>query len=341
MSASRIDPLPPWRPQDILSICVKAVSAWFDHNASSLGAALAYYTLFSIAPILIIAVAIAGYVFGPDSAQTQVFAQLQSLIGDAGAKAISDLVVNAHYSDKKGLAAALGVVTLIIGATSVFGELQNALDRVWQTPPQTKAAGWWRFVRGRVLSVGMVLGVGFLLLVSLVASAALAAFGGWLGTFFPQLEIVLPLLDVILSIAMTVLLFGLIYKYVPRETISWRDVWIGAGVTALLFTIGKLLIGLYIGKSSFNSAYGAAGSLIVLLLWIYYSAQTFLLGAEFTRVFAYEHGSRCSRRTQRPDSQSVQPSQVGQPKQATQIDQADRDGPNSVSRRQIRGTQIR
>ena len=281
-----------WDARAVLDICVKSVTAWFDHNAASLGAALAYYTLFSVAPILIIAVAIAGYVFGADTAQGQVLAQLQALIGEAGAKAVSDLVSNAHYSDKRGLAAALGVITLVVGATSVFGELQTALDRVWQTPPQADSVGWWRFVRSRVLSIGMVLGVGFLLLVSLVASAALAAFGGWLGEFMPQLQIVLPLLDLGLSLGMTVLLFALIYKYVPRESIPWNDVWIGATVTALLFTVGKLLIGFYIGKSSFNSAYGAAGSLIVLLVWIYYSAQIFLLGAEFTRVFAYEHGSR-------------------------------------------------
>ena len=292
MSAVELEASPPWRFKDVATICYKAVSAWFDHNASSLGAALAYYTLFSVAPILIIAVAIAGYVFGADAAQSQVFTQLQALIGEAGARAIGDLVSNAHYSDKKGLAAALGVVTLVVGATSVFGELQNALDRVWQTPPEKKPAGWWRFARGRVLSIGMVFGVGFLLLVSLLASAGLAAFGDWLGVFLPSLKIVLPILDLCLSFGMTVLLFGLIYKYVPRESIPWSDVWTGAAVTALLFTVGKSLIGLYIGKSSFNSAYGAAGSLIVLLVWIFYSAQIFLLGAEFTRVFAYEHGSR-------------------------------------------------
>lgn len=253
---------------------------------------MAFYTLFSVAPILIIAVAIAGYVFGADTAQTQVLSQLQALIGNAGAAAIRELLSSAHYSDKKGLAAAVGVVTLVVGATSVFGELQNALERIWQTPRPTEDVGWWRFIRGRVLSVGMVFGVGFLLLVSLVASAALAAFGGWLGTFLPQLEIVLPVLDVVFSLGMTVLLFALIYKYVPRESVPWGDVWIGATVTALLFTIGKSLIGLYLGKSSFSSAYGAAGSLIVLLLWIYYSAQIFLLGAEFTHVFAYQYGSR-------------------------------------------------
>jgi membrane protein len=276
----------------LAAICVKAVKAWFDHNASSLGAALAYYTLFSIAPILIIATAIAGYLFGADTAQAEVLGQLESLIGAAGASAVRDLLMSAHYSDKRGLAAAAGLITLVIGATSVFSELQNALERIWQTPAPTQAVGWWRFMRGRVLSVGMVLGVGFLLLVSLVASAVLAAFGGWLGAYLPQLKILLPVLDLVLSVGLAVLLFAMIYKYVPRESIPWSDVWIGAGVTAVLFSAGKALIGLYLGKSSFNSAYGAAGSLIVLLLWIYYSAQIFLLGAEFTRVFAYEHGSR-------------------------------------------------
>jgi membrane protein len=271
------------------------VTSWFDHNASSLGAALAFYTIFSVAPILIIALAIAGYVFGPETAQTELLSQLRALIGDAGAMAIRELLSSAHYSDKKGVAAAIGIVTLVVGATSVFGELQNALNRVWQARPESKgvgSAGWLRFVRSRVLSVGMVLGVGFLLLVSLLASAALAAFGGWLGAYLPQLEIVLPVADLLVSFGMAVLLFALIYRYVPSESIPWGDVWIGATVTALLFTIGKYLIGVYLGKSSFNSAYGAAGSFVILLLWIYYSAQIFLLGAEFTRAFAYEYGSR-------------------------------------------------
>jgi membrane protein len=282
----------PWRWRDIVDIVTESVTAWFDHNASSLGAALAFYTLFSVAPVLIIAVAIAGYFFGAATAQTEILSQLQALTGDAGAAAIRELLLSAHYSDQRGLAAILGVVTLVVGATSVFGELQNALERIWQTPKPAREVGWWRFARGRVLSVGMVLGVGFLLLVSLVVSAGLAAFGGWLGTYLPTLRIVLPLLDLTLSFAMTVLLFAMIFKYVPREAIPWGDVWVGATVTAVLFTVGKTLIGVYLGKSSFNSAYGAAGSLIVLLLWIYYSAQVFLLGAEFTRVFAYGHGSR-------------------------------------------------
>jgi membrane protein len=257
-----------------------------------MGAALAFYTLFSIAPILVIALAVAGYVSGPQVAETQVLDQLSALIGNTGADAISDLLQSAHYSDKKGLAAAMGIITLVVGATSVFAELQNTLDRIWNTPKEKNAVAWWQFIRRRVLSIGLVLGVGFLLLVSLVASAALAGLESLIGSFMAQWNLILPVLDFTVSFAMTSLLFAMIYKYVPREPLAWGDVWIGAVVTALLFTIGKYLIGIYLGKSSFNSAYGAAGSLVVLLLWIYYSAQIFLLGAEFTRAVTYEYGSR-------------------------------------------------
>jgi membrane protein len=282
-----------WRFRTIGSVVYKAISAWFDHNAPSMGAALAFYTLFSIAPILVIAMAVAGAVFGPKVAETQVLAQLSALIGSTGADAIRDLLLNAHYSDKKGFAAAIGIITLLVGATSVFAELQYALDRIWDTPKKRNAV-WWQLIRGRLLSIGLVLGVGFLLLVSLVASAVLAAVESILGGFMPQWSVILPVVDLTISFSVTTLLFAMIYKYVPREKIAWNDVWIGAGVTAMLFTIGKFLIGLYLGKSSFNSAYGAAGSLVVLLLWIYYSAQIFLLGAEFTRVVTYGYGSRRS-----------------------------------------------
>ncbi len=310
-----VDPAPPrhtlrWRTADLISIGKECITAWLDHHASSLGAALAFYTVFSVAPILIIAVSIAGYVFGATHAQDEVLSQLRGLIGPAGATAIQQLMENAHYSDKRGFAAAVGVVTLLVGATSVFGELQNALDRIWQSPRRQKEAGWWRFIKARVLSIGMVLCIGFLLLVSLVASAVLAAVGGWLGSHFPGLEVLLPISDLIIGFAMTVVLFALIYKYIPQESIAWSDVWIGATVTALLFTIGKIMIGVYLGRSSFNSAYGAAGSMVVLLLWIYYSAQIFLLGAEFTRVFAYRHGSR-STEPQPVATRSVQQGALG------------------------------
>jgi membrane protein len=266
----------------------QAIAGWLDHNAASMGAALAFYTLFSIAPILVIAMAVAGYVFGPHVAETQVLEQLSALIGNTGANAVRDLLLSAQYSEQKGFAAAVGIATLLVGATSVFAELQSTLDRIWNTPKEKNAVVWWQFIRRRILSIGLVLGVGFLLLVSLVASAVLAAIESMLSSFVTQWSVILPVIDLTLSFAMATLLFAMIYKYVPRETITWGDVW----VTAVLFTVGKFLIGIYLGKSSFSSAYGAAGSLVVLLLWIYYSAQIFLLGAEFTRVVTYEYGSR-------------------------------------------------
>jgi membrane protein len=276
--------------RNLEGIFVKSVTGWVDHSASSMGAALAFYTLFSVAPILIIALSLAGYFFGPHTAETELLAQLRDLTGNAGADAVRSVLASAQYSDKKGMAAVIGVVTLIIGATSVFGELQHSLDVIWSSTKKPES-GWWGMIRRRLLSFGMVLGVGFLLLVSLIASAVLAAFGGWMQGRLPGFAITLPILDLVLSFAMTVLLFAMIYKYVPRETIAWRDVWIGAVVTAFLFTVGKSLIGFYLGRSSFSGAYGAAGSLVVLLLWVYYSAQIFLLGAEFTRAFAYSRGS--------------------------------------------------
>jgi membrane protein len=269
-----------------------SIAAWVDHNASSLGAALAYYTLFSVAPVLVIAVAIAGSIFGPQNAETHLLAQMQGLLGDAGARAVQTLLQSAHQSRAQGVAAAVSIVTLLVGATSVFGELQNTLDLIWRSPQRDPSVAWWRLVKSRLLSFGLILGVGFLLMVSLIASAALAAVGDWLRTFITEWSVILPALDLLLSLSMTTLLFALIYKYVPRESIAWGDVWIGGTVTAALFTGGKFLIGLYLGRSSLSSAYGAAGSVMVLLLWIYYSAQIFLLGAEFTREFAYQYGSR-------------------------------------------------
>jgi membrane protein len=271
------------------------VSDWITHNASSLGAALAFYTLFSIAPILVIAMAVAGSFFGPNVAETQVLDEMRGLLGDAGAKAVQSLLASAHQSGLKGIAAAIGVVTLLVGATSVFGELQNTLDYIWKSPSKSSVA-WWRILRSRILSVGLILGVGFLLLVSLIMSAALSALGAWLQTYLVQWSVILPALDLVLSLGLTTVLFAMIYKYVPREDLAWGDVWIGGLVTACLFSVGKLLIGLYLGRSSLSSAYGAAGSVMVLLLWIYYSAQIFLLGAEFTHVFTYALGSRSHRR---------------------------------------------
>jgi membrane protein len=280
------------RPMRILwRVARDTVSEWVKHNASSLGAALSFYTLFSIAPILVIAMAVAGSIFGPQVAESHVLDQMRGLLGEAGAAAVQGLLSSAHKSGLRGFAAAVGVVTLLIGATSVFGELQSTLDYIWKSPEKDSVA-WWRILRSRILSIGLILGVGFLLMVSLLISAALAALGAWLGTFMVRWSIVLPAVDLVLSLGLTTILFAMIYKFVPRENIAWGDVWVGGLVTACLFSVGKLLIGLYLGRGSLSSAYGAAGSVMVLLLWIYYSAQIFLLGAEFTHVFTYTVGSR-------------------------------------------------
>ena len=291
MSTRSLRPRGARRMHVLWGVLKDTVSEWIKHNASSLGAALAFYTLFSIAPILVIAMAAAGSIFGPHVAEAHVLDQMRGLLGEAGAAAVRSLLSSAHQSGLKGIAAAIGVVTLLVGATSVFGELQNTLDYIWKTP-QKDGVVWWRILRSRILSVGLILGVGFLLMVSLLFSAALAALGAWFGSFMVQWRVILPVLDLVLSLGLTTVLFAMIYKYVPREDIAWGDVWIGGLVTACLFSAGKLLIGLYLGRSSLSSAYGAAGSIMVLLLWIYYSAQIFLLGAEFTHVFTYALGSR-------------------------------------------------
>ena len=275
----------------------KAVSAWIDDYAPSMGAALAYYTLFSIAPLLIIVIAVAGVVFGADAVQGQIVQQLQGLIGREGAVAIQGLIKSAN-EPKQGLVATIvSVVVLLIGATTVFGELQSALDRIWRVPAPAKTSGLWSLLRARLLSFGMILGMGFLLMVSLVVGAGLSAFGAWWGAAFSGWTVLLQVLNLGLSLALSTGLFAMIYKLMPRAKISWRDVWIGAAVTAALFEIGKYLIGLYLGTSAIASGFGAAGSLVVLLVWVYYSAQIFLLGAEFTWVFAHEHGSKAGTAT--------------------------------------------
>ena len=280
------------RAKEAWAIGQKVVAAWIAHDASSTGAALAFYTLFAIAPIVVIAVGLAGAFLGSAVANTHILDQIRGLIGDTGASAVQALLAGIDQRRKSGGIAAISIVTLLIGATSVFGELQNALNVIWATPAGQTEIGIWQFLRQRFLSLGMILGVGFLALVSLLASAALTILGSWIGSFTTEWHSVLSVLNLIIGFLLITLLFALIYKYVPRETIAWGDVWIGSLVTAGLFEVGKSLIGLYLGRSSLTSAYGAAGSFVVLLLWVYYSAQIFLLGAEFTCVFAYRHGSR-------------------------------------------------
>ncbi len=279
-------------PVPLLALCKQAVATWIDDYAPSMGAALAYYTLFSIAPLLLIVISIAGLVFGPDAARGQIFAELRELMGDEGAAAAQGLLQSVNKPAQGVLGTTVGVVLLGVGAISVFGELQNSLDRIWRAPGRAGGSGVWTLVRTRLLSFGMVLGVGFLLVVSLVASAAVAAVGKFSAPLFGAWVVVAELLNLALSFAVVTATFAMIYKIIPRVPIGWRDVWIGAAVTALLFAIGKSLIGLYLGRSTFASGYGAAGSLVVLLVWMYYSAQIFLLGAEFTKAYAETFGSR-------------------------------------------------
>jgi len=282
------------KPASIYALCRQAVSAWIDDYAASMGAALAYYTLFSIAPLLLIVISIAGLVFGPEAARGEIFAELRDLMGEDGAAAAQALLQSVNKPAQGVLGTVVGIVLLGVGAISVFGELQNALDRIWRAPGRAGSGGVWALVRARLLSFGMVLGIGFLLILSLVASAAVAALGKFAAPLFGSGVVLAELLNLAVSFAVVTLTFAMIYKIIPRVKIGWRDVWVGAAVTALLFAIGKSLIGLYLGRSTFASGFGAAGSLVVLLVWVYYSAQIFLLGAEFTWVYAHVCGSRSS-----------------------------------------------
>jgi membrane protein len=276
---------------DLWGVIKAAVSGWIDDYAQSMGAALAYYTMFSMAPLLLIVISIAGLAFGDEAARGEIFSQLEGMLGPSGALAVQGLLESVRKPSESVAATIFGVVLLLIGATSVFGELQDALDRIWRAPVRGGQSGWWRLVRARLLSFGLILGIGFLLIVSLVASAALAALQKWWGPVFREWAAA-SIIEVVLSFLVTTIAFAMIYKIVPRVRIHWKDVWIGATTTALLFTVGKVLIGAYIGRSGIASGFGAAASLVVVLVWVYYSAQIFLLGAEFTRAYAHKFGSR-------------------------------------------------
>jgi len=258
--------------------------AWIEFTndkAQRLGAALAYYTLFSIAPLLLIAIAIAGLVFGKSQAQAQIIGQLRTLTGDAGAKVIEEMLVSAAKPKTGTLAIVIGIVTLLFGAAGVFGQLKDALNTIWNVE-EKKGGGILAFLEERFLSFAMVLGVGFLLLVSLVLDAALAALSK--GLWQP--------VQLIVSFAVITVLFAMIFRYLPDVRIDWHDVWLGAAFTSLLFVLGKFALGLYLGKCAIGSSYGAAGSLVVLLVWIFWSANILLFGAEFTQVYARERGQR-------------------------------------------------
>lgn len=264
---------------------------WNEDKAPRLAAALAYYTLFSIAPLIIIAVAVAGLVYGREAVQGQLFDELRTLVGDGGAEAIQQLVAGASKQSSGIIATLIGIVTLLLGAAGLFGELQGALNTIWEVEPKPDQ-GFWGVIRQRFFSFTMVLGTGFLLLVTLVISTILATVGAYFEGVLPLGELFWVVINNLISVAVTTGIFVLIFKYVPDVEINWGDVWIGALVTALLFSIGRFLLARYLGQGSFSSTYGAAGSFIVFLLWVNYSAQILFFGAEFTQVYARTYGSR-------------------------------------------------
>jgi membrane protein len=268
----------------------QTVNDWLEDKAPRLGAALAYYTIFSLAPLLVIALAIAGMALGADAVRGELHGELQSMLGDAGAAGVEDMIAAASKPAEGTIATLVGVVVLLFGASGVFGQLQDALNTIWEVQP--KPRGVWGTIKDRFFSFVMVIGTGFLLLVSLALSAAINLVAEWMGSLLPLPEFVLHALNFVASFAIITLLFAAMFKVIPDAVVEWKDVWVGAIVTAALFVIGKFFLGMYLGRGSVANAYGAAGALVVVLLWVYYSAQIVFLGAEFTQVYARSRGSR-------------------------------------------------
>ncbi len=268
---------------------------WREDGANRLAAALAYYTTFSLAPLLVLIIAIAGLAGGREAAQTQTMAQVEDLLGVEGREFVEGMIDSASRPTTGLTATIIGAVTLFFGALGVFGELQNSLNTIWEVKPKPAKGlvdAVQRFILRRLLSFTMVLGIGFLLLASLVVSAVISAFAEYIGTHWPMADFWLELINFLISFLVVTVLFAMIFKFLPEIKIAWKDVWLGAAVTSGLFSLGKFLIGLYLGRSEVGNTFGAAGSLAILLIWIYYSAQILFFGAEFTQVYANRYGSR-------------------------------------------------
>ena len=288
---NRKAPLVMKQKRSIWGLLKRTVAQWIEDEPFQLSSSLSYYTLFSLAPLLIIVIAIAGLAFGREAAEHQIVGTIQGMVGQQSAQAIQGMIQNAGSQPKTGvLSAIMGFVALILGAGGVVGQLQTSLNTIWGVTPKP-GQGVWGFVRQRFISFAMVLSIGFLLLVSLVISAVVTSLTQFMGSFLGGAEILAHGLDLFISFFFVTALFAMIYKFLPDVRIQWRDVWIGAALTSVLFTVGKFLIGLYLGHSGVSSAYGAAGSLITVLLWVYYSSLIFFLGAEFTQVYASQYGS--------------------------------------------------
>lgn len=271
--------------QGWIGLCRKAIYAWLDDRAPTMGAAIAYYTVFSLAPILVIVIAVAGLAFGQQAAEGALFGELANLVGPESAAAVQAILRSASGTRSGIFATALGIGTLIMAATAVLSELQSALNLIWKVPPRG-GLGVWRLVKSRLVGLSIILVIGFLLLVSLVISTALAAFSDYLDRILPGLATVLHVVHLSFSFAFTTVLFAMMFKILPEKPVEWDEVWLGAAVAAVLFTVGKHLISLYIGSSSIASTYGAAGALIIILVWVYYSVQIFLFGAELAKAYA-------------------------------------------------------
>jgi membrane protein len=279
-------------PLNLWGLLLAAGMKWVDDRATRMGAALAYYTIFSLAPLLVIAVAVAGMIFGKDAAEGKIVGQLQDMVGEEAGKAIQTMLANANHPASGIIATVIGVVVMIVGAMGVFNELHDSLNTIWQVRAKPGAAVW-RVIRHQLLSFVMVLFIALLLLTALAASTAVSTTEGLLAQHFGwQITAGGRAVNYAVTLAVMTLLFAMIYRILPDVQIPWGDVWLGAVVTALLFSLGKYLIGLYLRFSTLNTAFGAAGSLVVLLAWLYYSAQIFLFGAELTQVYATRYGSK-------------------------------------------------
>jgi membrane protein len=299
----------------ILRLLKDSYKEFSQDDTFTLGAALSYYTVFSLAPILIIAIAVAGMIFGREAVTGQVYAQMKGFLGSQGADQVQEMIKAAYKPGQSTIATILAIAALIFGATTVFNQLQMSLNKIWEVKPKPKKS-YIKYIKNRFLSFGLILGVGFLLLVSLVLNAALVGLSGYLNQVIHGISaVVLNIIENVLSLGMATLLFAMIYKYLPDAKVRWRDVWIGSLFTALLFTLGKFLIGLYIGKTAVGSTYGAAGSIIVVLVWVNYSAQILFFGAEFTQVYAREFGSR------------IQPTPYAVRLKTVEVEQADHESP--------------
>ena len=277
-------------PTSWLELLKETHAEWSRDKCMRLGAALAYYTIFSLAPMLVIVIAVAGFAFGESAAEGQIVEQLRGLLGEEGAAGVQGMIKNASQAQTGLIATAIGLTTLLLGATTMFTELQAALNDIWNVPPP-KDWRWWDLFRTRVSGFTIILGIGFLLLVSLGISALLSGLHQRIGTLFPGAPLVFQSLNFVVSFGVVTLLFAMIFKVLPDAEIRWGDVWVGAAFTSLLFGVGKLAIGFYLGFAGVGSVYGAAGSLVIVLLWVFYSSQILFFGAEFTQVWARRRGS--------------------------------------------------